>query len=662
MDRKYFTNQTSVNDCGAACLTMILKLFDIKVSLDDIKDKLQIKEDGVSAYDIINLSKEYGICATGYKNCTLENIKLPAIVHVINKNNLQHFMVLLKVLKDKILVADPASSICFVSKEKFKEIYTGIAILFENKKDKIEFKKEKIIAIKTIFLTLFLSIITVVSSYLFTNALKIFSNYYNQYQALAILAIFFIVSIVKEIVNFIREKLSLNFESLIDKKITINTLKKLIYLPYKFYHQNGSGEFISKINDLSYIKEMIYMVVEVLSINFMFGFCILVILFIVNKFLFIINLLFILLFYFLNRNFSKRYFYDTYNLQIKNEVLNGKIGDFVNGVLTIKNLSKEDYFSNDFEENYKDFLDDNKRLTSNYHKKNLITSIFTLLFNVIIFLILLYEKFSMYEALFVISIEDILINSLGEFYKVQMLYNNFKSAYERLKFLRKENMDNLNYNTYFEIRNILFKNLNYSKDGVRILSNINFSISKGEWIMINGDTGSGKSTLFKLLTKQLIYDKKGIYINGKSINNYSYNEIRNKITYVDQKAKLFNRKVSDNVYFEGTKDDKISRFLIKNKIDENIVINSTNSNISGGQMQKIIIAQALINSGDVIIFDETTNQIDVESEREILEFIKEEYKNKTIILVSHRKSNSFFFDKIIDFKDGKAKIMKGVNR
>ena len=662
MDRKYFTNQTSVNDCGAACLTMILKLFDIKVSLDDIKDKLKIKEDGVSAYDIINLSKEYDICATGYKNCTLENIKLPAIVHVINKNNLQHFMVLLKVLKDKILVADPASSICFVSKEKFKEIYTGIAILFENKKDKIEFKKEKIIAIKTIFLTLFLSIITVVSSYLFTNALKIFSNYYNQYQALAILAIFFIVSIVKEIVNFIREKLSLNFESLIDKKITINTLKKLIYLPYKFYHQNGSGEFISKINDLSYIKEMIYMVVEVLSINFMFGFCILVILFIVNKFLFIINLLFILLFYFFNRNFSKRYFYDTYNLQIKNEVLNGKIGDFVNGVLTIKNLSKEDYFSNDFEENYKDFLDDNKRLTSNYHKKNLITSIFTLLFNVIIFLILLYEKFSMYEALFVISIEDILINSLGEFYKVQMLYNNFKSAYERLKFLRKENMDNLNYNTYFEIRNILFKNLNYSKDGVRILSNINFSISKGEWIMINGDTGSGKSTLFKLLTKQLIYDKKGIYINGKSINNYSYNEIRNKITYVDQKAKLFNRKVSDNIYFEGTKDDKISRFLIKNKIDENIVINSTNSNISGGQMQKIIIAQALINSGDVIIFDETTNQIDVESEREILEFIKEEYKNKTIILVSHRKSNSFLFDKIIDFKDGKAKIMKGVNR
>ena len=98
MDRKYFTNQTSVNDCGAACLTMILKLFDIKVSLDDIKDKLQIKEDGVSAYDIINLSKEYGICATGYKNCTLENIKLPAIVHVINKNNLQHFMVLLKVM------------------------------------------------------------------------------------------------------------------------------------------------------------------------------------------------------------------------------------------------------------------------------------------------------------------------------------------------------------------------------------------------------------------------------------------------------------------------------------------------------------------------------------------------------------------------------------
>ena len=73
-------------------------------------------------------------------------------------------------------------------------------------------------------------------------------------------------------------------------------------------------------------------------------------------------------------------------------------------------------------------------------------------------------------------------------------------------------------------------------------------------------------------------------------------------------------------------------------------------------MQKIIIAQTLLNSGDIIIFDETMNQIDEIEERKILTFIKKYYKDKTIILISHRRGNEFLFDKIITFKNKGLKI------
>lgn len=659
MNKSFFVSQTSVNDCGAACLAMILNLSGKKVLLENIKDKLPIEEDGVSAYDIVKLSSKYGVSAKGYKNCNLEDINLPAITHVINENGLQHFVVLLKVLEDKVLVADPASNISLIKKEEFKKHYTGISILFENATSKSDFKAEKSLALKTILLTFILSIITVISSYLLTSALKVFSNYNDFYKTIWVLGLFFIINVVKEVIGFIRQRLALNFETSIDGRITINTLKKLINLPHDFYHKYGSGELISKINDLSYVKEMFYTAIESLSINVIFLICVLVILLIINRFLFFFNLLIIMVFYIINRRFLKKHFYDTYHLQIKNEVLNGQISDFVNGVLTIKNLAKEKCFYNDFKKSYNEFLSMNKTLTKIYQDKNLKISIITLIFNLVVFLILFFVKTPIYQVIFILSLEDILINSVGEFCKVQMLYANYKSAKVRLESLKYNENMNCNEDSFI-IKDILINNLCYIKDDKVILDNVNFRIKKGEWIMVNGKTGSGKSTLFKILTKQISNVEGGnIYINDKNVNDYSNDEIRKSITYVDQKAKLFNKSINDNIYFDSNVlDDRIERFLIKNGVDKKIIVNNTNSNISGGQMQKVIVAQTLINSGNVIIFDETTNQMDTDDEKEILKFIKDEYKEKTIILISHRKSNNFLFDKIISFKNGKVKITK----
>lgn len=161
--------------------------------------------------------------------------------------------------------------------------------------------------------------------------------------------------------------------------------------------------------------------------------------------------------------------------------------------------------------------------------------------------------------------------------------------------------------------------------------------------MISGKNGSGKTTIFKLLIKEIKESNNNIFINDKLVD---YDTLINKVTYVRQDIRLFNMNIKDNVFFD------------KNEVDTNILndlgIINLNSNLSGGQVQKIIIAQALINGKDIIIFDETTSQLDLRSERKVLLYIKKKYPNKTIILVSHRNNNMDLFDKLVLFKKGKV--------
>ena len=133
INKKCFVNQKSINDCGIACLAMILKLNNIKVSLEEMKKELKISKEGVSAYEIIKYSKDKNLDAVGYKNIEISDLKAPCIIHLANENNTQHFVVFLKEYKNKVLIADPSSKIMYVNKEDLERKYTRIAILFEEK-------------------------------------------------------------------------------------------------------------------------------------------------------------------------------------------------------------------------------------------------------------------------------------------------------------------------------------------------------------------------------------------------------------------------------------------------------------------------------------------------------------------------------------------------
>ncbi len=544
----------------------------------------------------------------------------------------------------------------YVMLEDFKKIYTGIIIAFSNKSFSIkkEVVNKRFISLITVII-LFLSFLNIVYSFLLSHIIENekFSN-----KLLFTLTLFASIGLIKELINFIKEKTLLKYQIITDRAITIPSLKKIINLPHEFYQKRSVGELISKINDLSYIKQMSFVMVQVLFVNVIIMLVSFMFLFFVNKYVLILNIFVVLVVLLYNKNFFNKHSYKNYDLQIKNEVLNTKISDGINSIINVKNLCKEKYLQNKIINSYEDAISSYKELNTLYQKKDL-------LFNLIIFIssfcsvaYLCFSKSSISNILFVTYIESIIFDCLGQIGNLHLLYADFKSTYVRLKSIydEKEIDNNLEL---IDINSISFRNITYKYKDKLIFKDINLNINKNDFIMINGPSGCGKTTLFKMLTRQVKHNGKNIFINNKSINSYEDGSLRRSITYVDQKIKFFSDTILENITL-GNKFNLrphfksiLEKILKERNIDYTTVIDNTNSNLSGGELMLISIAQALNNAGSVIIFDETTSQMDVKLEYRVLKAIKEDYKDKTIILISHRMSNVNLFDKIHTFSDNK---------
>ena len=170
--------------------------------------------------------------------------------------------------------------------------------------------------------------------------------------------------------------------------------------------------------------------------------------------------------------------------------------------------------------------------------------------------------------------------------------------------------------------------------------------------MIIGKSGSGKSTLFKLLKKYYDIKRDKIYINDIDINDYK----KSDILYISQNEFLFTDTIFNNI--DSNNILKLSKICLLNDIVKdnslgyNALIEENGFNFSGGERQRIILARALANSFNILIIDEGLNQVDTNMERIILKNLFEEYKDKTIIFISHRLDNLDLFNQVVKIEEG----------
>ena len=210
---------------------------------------------------------------------------------------------------------------------------------------------------------------------------------------------------------------------------------------------------------------------------------------------------------------------------------------------------------------------------------------------------------------------------------------------------------------------IRFEHVSFSYDGGKVLDDVSFSIGKGETFGIIGATGSGKTTIIMLMMRFYDADEGNIYIDGRDIRTFDKKELRRRFGVVFQNDFLFSDTVRNNVDFHrGISDGELEKalefaqadFVFGNDEGLNYGLAAKGANFSGGQKQRLLVARALSGEKDVIVLDDSSSALDYKTDAALRKALKENFSDRTIILIAQRISSVRHADKILVLDNGKA--------
>lgn len=673
MSYKY-ERQHGIKDCGVTCLYNIIKYYNGNISMSKLRKLTKTNENGTNVYNIVNASNSLGLKAEAYK-CEfndLSNVKLPIIVHIKLDNKFDHFVILEKINNEKIIVQDPIRGKVVYDDISFKKEWTGSIITFYKMNNLVKEKQNgAFINLKSyIFLykkiLLFFLVLTILASlFSLLNSFYLSSLYNQKNNYHIVLFLFLLFSVFKIIIDYIKNSIVFDFDNNFDSKLTNNIYKKILSLPLKYHHSRPVGDIMSRVNDLSSIKEFINFVSFSLITDFLFVIIIFIIIFFINKLLFLLLIIFALTYMFVYLLFRDKIYSMSLILKEKNSEVNSYLIESILGIDTIKNFNIEKERKLRFKSKYNNLL----KLNVKYNKFILSIELFQNFIMTISNVFILFVGIKLVNKGLLLFSNLIIINSLLIYFFISLkniiyfdrILIDSKNSYNRLEDLLDEEEDNNNKSNFNFNNNIEFKNVAYSYDSYNIFENLSFNIDKGDFVFVKGDSGVGKSTLFKILTKQINDYKGKVIIDNTNIKNLSLNDIRNNICFVSQNEIIFTDTILNNItlFKEVAKKELekviritgIDKFLKEKNISLNFLLEENGHNISGGERQRILLARALLQNKKILILDETTNGIDTLSEENIVRKVKEEY-DVTLILISHRYDNLKLFNKVFEIKGG----------
>ncbi len=369
-------------------------------------------------------------------------------------------------------------------------------------------------------------------------------------------------------------------------------------------------------------------------------------------------------------NFGKRVLIASEKSQESTSDLAGLIGESINGISTIRSFAAENWIKGRF----------NTKLRSNKQAKYKTLKLLAIQHPIVGFIeafgilailglgalrinlgLLNSEEFSSFFAAILMLIDPISHISTN--------FNEYKQAEASLKRLKKINMQPMEKDEWnlekiskmkgkIEFNHVSFE---YKKDN-EVLKDITLKISKGQVIAFVGSSGAGKSTMMSLILKFISPKIGNIYIDDKNISSISSIDIRSNIALVQQQPFLFSGRIIDVIkmgrnYSEEDviKSAKIANaheFILKlpSKYETNIT--ERGSNFSGGQIQRLAIARAILGNPAILLLDEATSALDSDSEAEVQKGLNQAMNNRTVIIVAHRLSTTQGADKIVVFDKG----------
>ncbi len=295
---------------------------------------------------------------------------------------------------------------------------------------------------------------------------------------------------------------------------------------------------------------------------------------------------------------------------------------------------------------------------------------FILVFGIIVIIFILQSSGLSSEIIFssLAFLSIILVKSLPVLNKLINSFISFSSYLPSLNVVSKELLQYKNFKINQNTPKLLFnksiklKNIYFNYDDKKIFDNLSLTINKGEILGIIGKSGSGKSTLVEIIMGLIKPDKGEIIIDEVNLFENERSWIQN-IGYVPQNVYLNSDKIKNNIAF-GIKEENINyKKLRKSAENSNIAdfidslpkkydqdLGENAQLVSGGQKQRLGIARALYKDCDLLIFDEATNSLDSETEKNFFSFLESIKGNKTVIIISHNENIREYCDKIFNFE------------
>ncbi|MBN8702324.1 MAG: peptidase domain-containing ABC transporter [Bacteroidetes bacterium] len=694
-----FQKQLDQKDCGPTCVSMISKYYGKTYPMPFLRERAYLTREGVNLLGISDLAESIGFRTLGVRvtfEQLADNLPLPCIAHW----RLNHFVVVHKIKKDKVYVADPAHGMITYTKEEFKKYWVslpgeqGVLLLFETTPEFHE-KNEKDIAkdnkrgfsflfkyllnYKKYFIQLFIGLLVgtllqLILPFLTQSLVDYGVGNQNINFVYMILIAQLVLTLSSASVEFIRSWILLHISSRINISIVSDFLAKLMRLPISYFDAKMTGDIMQRIGDHSRIEQ--FMTSSTLNtlfsmINFIvFGVIMAYYSMKILTIFFIGSILYALWVVFFLR-FRKELDYKRFSEMSENQ--NNMI-QLIGGMQEIKLQNCERQKRWEWEHiQVKLFKLSVRGLTIGQYQQAG-SLLINELKNIIISFISAKEVIDgnmtlgmMMSVSYILGQLNMPINQLIGFIQSAQ---DAKMSLERLSEIHnkedEETPEQLANNIFPENKSLQLNNVAFQYEGKHsemVLKNVNVHIPEGKVTAIVGTSGSGKTTILKMLLKFYKPAEGEIKVGDINLENFSSSQWRRRVGVVMQDGFIFSDTIAKNIAVGEEIIDKerllwavkvanIQEFVEGLPMAYNQKIGADGHGLSMGQRQRILIARAVYKNPEYIFLDEATNALDANNEKVIMENLDNFFKGRTVVVVAHRLSTVKKADQILVIEKG----------
>lgn len=684
-------------DCGPTCLRMIAKHYGRNFKVQTLRQLCEINREGVSLLGISDAAEKIGFRSLGAK-LSFEDIKeaeLPCILHW--RQN--HFVVLYKIKRGTYYIADPGKGLVTLNHADFsqnwlsdKENAEGIALLLSPTPAFYEQEDEKGTEVRWGFLLRYLtayrqlvlqllfglgigSLLQLIAPFLTQSVVDIGINTRNLNFVYLILIAQAMLIIGRVSVDFIRSWILLHISVRVNVSILTDFLIKLMKLPMGFFDTKMTGDIMQRMNDQKRIES--FLTGSTLTTLFsMFNLVVFsVVLAYYNAtifFVFIISSVLYSVWIVLFLKSRRALDYKRFDISAKNQ---SSIVQLVTGMQEIKLNNCEQQKRWEWEHLQARLFKFNvKSLALSQYQQGgstFINESTNLLITFLSAKAVIEGNLTLGGMMAVQYIIGQLNSPVQQFLGFIQGFQDAKISLERLNEIHQmddEEPIDKEYDVALpEDKSLDFSDLTFRYPGAGnepVLKNIDLCIPQGKTTAIVGMSGSGKTTILKLLLRFYEAEKGEISVGGQALNGIGFKAWRGECGVVMQDGFIFSDTIARNIAVGDEYPDKrklqhaikvanIQDLITGLPLGINTKIGAEGNGISQGQRQRILIARAVYKDPQYIFFDEATNALDANNEKVIMENLQEFFKGRTVIVVAHRLSTVSHADNIVVLDKGR---------